>query len=135
MTDQPLITCVPTASRRAAYDFYRALGFGTAGEPDEDGIPEPLQVVVNERASIMLVPTVGFGWIAAGRETAAPGTSGCVLSLAVEDEEAVRALLERARAAGAEVVTEAGEQPWGYAGAFADLDGHLWMARAGRHPW
>ncbi|MFV2101912.1 hypothetical protein [Micromonospora sp. LOL_024] len=25
------------------------------------------------------------------------------------------------------MVTEPGQQPWGYAGTFADPDGHLWM--------
>ena len=29
--------------------------------------------------------------------------------------------------ARADVVTEPGRQPWGYAGVFADPDGHLWM--------
>ncbi len=28
-------------------------------------------------------------------------------------------------------MTEPNEQRWGYAGAFADPDGHLWMVRTG----
>ena len=35
-----------------------------------------------------------------------------------------------AHQAGAEVVTEPGRQPWGYADAFADPDGHVWMVTA-----
>jgi uncharacterized glyoxalase superfamily protein PhnB len=31
---------------------------------------------------------------------------------------------------GAQVVAEPEEQPWGYAGTFADPDGHLWMVTA-----
>jgi hypothetical protein len=27
-------------------------------------------------------------------------------------------------------VTEPGQQPWGYAGSFADPDGHIWMVRS-----
>jgi uncharacterized glyoxalase superfamily protein PhnB len=38
--------------------------------------------------------------------------------------------MERALSAGADVVTPPGPQPWGYAGAFTDPDGHMWMVRA-----
>jgi predicted lactoylglutathione lyase len=41
--------------------------------------------------------------------------------------KAVDALMRRARDAGAKIVTEAGNQRWGYAGTFADPDGHLWQ--------
>jgi hypothetical protein len=33
---------------------------------------------------------------------------------------------ERARGAGAQIVREPAQQPWGYSAAFADPDGHLW---------
>jgi uncharacterized protein len=126
----PLIICVPTASRRAAYDFYRTAGFETAGDyVGGDGVPEPLQVVINEGARVMLIPTTGFGWVTAGRPAAEPGTSECVLSVLVESEAEVRDLLERARTAGGGVPVEPAEQPWGYAGAFTDPDGHLWMVQ------
>jgi uncharacterized glyoxalase superfamily protein PhnB len=36
-------------------------------------------------------------------------------------------LLERARHAGAEIVTAPEQLPWGYTGAFCDPDGHVWM--------
>jgi uncharacterized protein len=36
-------------------------------------------------------------------------------------------LVERARRVGTEIVTRPGQQAWGYAGAFADHDGHVWM--------
>ena len=35
--------------------------------------------------------------------------------------------MRRAQDAGAEIVIEAGNQKWGYAGAFADPDGHMWQ--------
>jgi dihydrofolate reductase len=35
--------------------------------------------------------------------------------------------MRRAQDAGAEIVIEAGNQKWGYAGAFADPDGHMWL--------
>ena len=37
------------------------------------------------------------------------------------------AFFDRARAAGATVVAEPEQKPWGYTGTFADPDGHLWM--------
>jgi uncharacterized protein len=53
--------------------------------------------------------------------------SPVVVSLPIGDQAGVDELVERVRRAGAEVVTEPGQQPWGYAGAFADPDRHLWM--------
>jgi uncharacterized protein len=52
-----------------------------------------------------------------------PGVSECILSFAGDVDEIVR----RAQAADATIVTETAQQPWGYTGAFADPDGHLWM--------
>lgn len=128
----PFIVSLPTRSRKDAFAFYQAgMGFQAVGEPDEDGIPEPLRFALADRAWIMLVPTVGFDWITDTRETAHPGHCECMLVLAVADETEVDTTIERARLAGAEIVTEPGRQRWGYAGAFADLDGHLWMVRAG----
>lgn len=53
-----------------------------------------------------------------------------VVSLTAESPEQVTQVIERARRAGAELVTGPGPQPWGYAGTFADPDGHLWMVTA-----
>jgi uncharacterized glyoxalase superfamily protein PhnB len=39
----------------------------------------------------------------------------------------VDTLIKQARQAGAGIVTEPAQQPWGYAGAFSDPDGHVWM--------
>jgi uncharacterized glyoxalase superfamily protein PhnB len=57
-----------------------------------------------------------------------------MLVLPSETEAGVNDLLERARRAGAEIVSEPGRQPWGYVGVFADPDRHLWMATAARFP-
>ncbi len=54
-----------------------------------------------------------------------------MLLLPKESDQEVDETIERARRAGAEIVTEPGEQRWGYAGAFAEPDGHLWMVRTG----
>ena len=91
---------------------------------------EPLQVTLNDRTRLMLVPTAGFEWIIAPHSCAQAATSECVLALTVDYNDEVSALIDRARRAGAQIVTEPGQQPWGYAGAFADPDGHIWMVHS-----
>jgi predicted lactoylglutathione lyase len=126
----PSVTvCLPTDDRRTAHDFHvAAFGLEPVGEIASDGLPEPLQFVLGGNAWLMLIPRTGFGWVAKPNGVAERGTSECLLSLDAGAEEDVDALVERARAAGADVVVEAGRQPWGgYAATVADPDGHLWM--------
>ena len=95
----PAVTvALPIANRQASYDFYHhGLEFTAPGEPDKDGLPEPLRLILGDRIRIMLIPNVGFGWVLSGRKRAP------------------------------------GEQSWGYDGAFADPDGHVWhIAVAGQ---
>ena len=55
------------------------------------------------------------------------GFSGFVLSHNTRAQEEVDAVLEEAEQAGASIVRGAADQFWGgYAGCFADPDGHLW---------
>jgi len=82
----------------------------------------------------MLIPSGGFGWVIGDREVAPRGTSECVLNLGADTPAGVDEMVERAQQAGADVVTSPGEQPWGYAGAFADPDGHLWMVTSSPFP-
>jgi predicted lactoylglutathione lyase len=72
---------------------------------------------------------------AASAEVARRGQSECVLSLSTGTEAGVEELVKRAHQAGAEIVTEPGQQPWGYAGVFADPDGHVWMVTSASLPW
>ncbi|MET8305246.1 VOC family protein [Micromonospora sp. NPDC005173] len=131
MTFAPVIISLPIADRPTSHRFYRdGLGLDTVGELADDGIPEPLQFVVNDGLRLMLIPTGGFGWVIGRHEVAARGQSECVLSLSVASPADADAIVERARAAGAEVVSEPVSQPWGYTGVFADPDGHLWMVSA-----
>jgi uncharacterized protein len=127
-----LVVSLPIGDRRTSFRFYRdGLGFEAVGEPAEDGVPEPLQFALNEGVNLMLVPTGGFGWVIGDHEVAPPGRSECVLSLSAGGNAEVDALVERARQAGATVISEPAQQPWGYVGTFADPDAHLWMVTAG----
>lgn len=135
MRTAPMIVCLPTADRQTSFTFYRdGLGFDPIGEVAEDGLPEPLQFVLNDGVRLMLIPTGGFGWIIGGRDVARPDSSECVLNLAAGNDAGVDEMVERACAAGAKTVTAPGHQPWGYAGAFADPDGHVWMVTSQPFP-
>jgi hypothetical protein len=79
----------------------------------------------------MLIPTGGFGWVLGDHQVAETGTSECILNVAAENDAVVDQLLNRVRKAGAAIIAEPGRQPWGYAGTFADPDGHLWMITSG----
>ncbi|WP_436500607.1 VOC family protein [Actinokineospora sp. HUAS TT18] len=131
-----MIICLPTVDRQVAFAFYRdGLGFEPFGdEIADDGVPEPLQFVVDEGLRIMLIPTGGFGWITGGRATAGSATSECALNLPAESDTHVDEIVARAVAAGAKTVTEPGQQPWGYSGAFTDPDGHVWLVTSGKFP-
>ena len=130
-TTNSVVVCLPITDRQASFAFYRdGLGFEPVGEPAEDGIPEPLQFTLNDGLRVMLVPTGGFDRITGDQPAAPNGYSECVLTVATNTDEGVQQLIHFARAAGATTITEAGQQPWGYAGAFADPDGHIWMVRS-----
>jgi predicted lactoylglutathione lyase len=134
----PIVVALPTENRQRSFDFYaEGLGLEPMGEAAEDGIPEPLQFVLNQGAHLMLIPTGGFGWVTGKRPTAGPETSECLLALVVADERSVNELVERARGAGAQIVLEPTQQPWGYSAAFTDPDGHVWqvMPLAARPPF
>lgn len=122
-----VVISLPIADRRTSRDFYeRVLALEAFGEPADDGVPEPLQFALSEDVTLMLIPTGGFGWGLGGRDVAERGHHECAFSVGAVDASEVDGLVSRARDAGAEIVTEPGEQPWGYTGTFADPDGHLW---------
>ena len=129
-----IVISLPTADRSRARDFYRdALGFESPAPVADDGVPEPLWFPL-DGATLMLIPTGGFGWVAGDRDVAPAGSSECVLSLRAASDDEVDTVVERARHAGATVVTVPGDQPWGYAGSFTDPDGHLWMVTSAPFP-
>jgi predicted lactoylglutathione lyase len=119
---------LPVENRVTAHAFYSALGFATVGdELEKDGLPEPLQFEISAGMRIMLIPTVGFGWLLGGRKRAARGAHGSAFVIARPTDKAVDTLIRRAREAGAKIVSEPTLHRWGYAGTFVDPDGHLWL--------
>ena len=135
MTTGPVVVALPTADRPTAHAFYRdGLGFEPVGEPADDGVPEPLQFVVNDGLRLMFIPTGGFGWVTGDHEVAPMGTSECLLGLPAARRDEVDAVVARAVGAGATLVSPATDRPWGYTATFADPDGHLWEVLAAAAP-
>jgi len=133
VTYDPLLISLPVADRVRAHDFYRdGLGLEAIGEQADDGVPEPLMFVLNPMTRLMLVPTGGFGWVIGDHRVAAVGTSECVLGIGAATDDDVDRIVERARRAGATVAREPAPQPWGYAAAFADPDGHIWTVTSAK---
>jgi uncharacterized protein len=135
MTYDPLLISLPVADRVRAHAFYRdGLGLDAIGDLADDGVPEPLMFVLNPMSRLMLVPTGGFGWVIGDHQVAPAGTSECVLGIGAATDDGVNEIVERARRAGATVATESAPQPWGYAAAFADPDGHIWTVTSAKLP-
>jgi len=129
----PIVVSLPVLVRQRSYDFYhRALGLEAIGEAGEDGLPEPLQFVVNDGLRLMLPPRDGFGYTIGEGHVATRGNHECVLVIGIATPAEAEAIMEQAVTAGAVVVAALAVQPWGYAGSFADPDGHIWMVRAGQ---
>jgi len=97
-------------------------------------VPEPLQFALNDGVRLMLIPSGGFGWVIAGHEVASPGHSECLLTIGAAGEADLDKRVTRAREAGAKILIEPGQQPWGYAGTFTDPDSHVWMVTSETFP-
>ncbi len=101
--------------------FYEALGWTTGAAPEDD--------VVFFQAGGMVVALWRRDQLAhdSGITHDAGGWGGITLAHNVGSPEAVDAVIEEARAAGAHIAREGAETFWGgYSGAFADPDGHPW---------
>jgi catechol 2,3-dioxygenase-like lactoylglutathione lyase family enzyme len=99
--------------------FYRALGWERTNE-DAD--------VVFFQAGGMVLALWGRGQLAGDGGVDDPGGwGGVTLSVNVRSPEEVDEVIDAARAAGATVGHPAATTFWGgYAGVFADPDGHTW---------
>src|SRR5690349_11113341 len=73
---------LPIADRARSFAFYQdGLQLPSTGDIAEDGMPEPMQFMVNDHATVVLVPADGFAWVLSGRHLADPASSECVLNL------------------------------------------------------
>ena len=126
-----LTICLPTDDRGRAADFYRT-GFGLdfVGEPEYDGLPEPLQFLINNHTLLMLIPRDGFEHTLGGALIAKPTTHSSLLSISAGTRAEVEELYARSVASGANALEEPNQKPWGYMATIADPDGHPWLIRS-----
>jgi uncharacterized protein len=114
-----LITLGVTDYARAKA-FYEAIGWSPAMDVEETAFFQANGVVVtlwsrDKLAADMGIPDDGGRW------------SGVALAHNVATDEEVDRVVEQARANGAEVTRAPSPTFYGgYAGAFRDLDGHVW---------
>jgi len=128
MNNTKVIVSLPTDDLEKAYQFYlHGMGFTLAREMPDGSRPEPVVFQMNTGMQLMLVPRDGFAFVTPTNTIAAPGSSECVLTLDVASADEVQSMANVAKDAGATIVSEPAQQPWGYAAQFKDLDQHLWM--------
>jgi len=100
--------------------FYEALGWSAALAVEETAFFQANGVVLVLWAREKLAPDMGI------RDDGARW-SGIALAHNVRSRQEVHAVMEQAREIGAEITREPSETFYGgYAGAFRDLDGHVW---------
>ncbi len=110
-----------------ARSFYEALGWTTRAQPGDD--------VVFFQAGGMIVSLWDRAQLAedSGVEDAG-GFGGVTLAHNVRSPGEVDAVIEEARAAGAQITREPAETFWGgYSGVFVDPDGHPWEVAHNPH--
>lgn len=126
-----LTISLPIADRRAALAFYhQVFGWEAVGEPEEDGVPEPLQFRLDRRTLLALIPASGLGWVLGDRPVAPAGVSECLLGVTLDAIADVDRLVERFSQAGGDVIAGPGREDWGYTALCTDLDGHVWQLTA-----
>ena len=109
-------------------DMARSVAFyrDGLGLPLNDDKP-PVAYFPLEGAWIALFPSEDLRRYAGLQTPFSPAPAPITLSCNLESKEAVDAAMADAAAAGARIVTSAQDFSWGgYAGWFADPDGHLW---------
>jgi len=127
MSSPPVFVALTIADRARSFRFFQdVLGLEPVGKPGADGLPEPLAFALNDAAHLMLIPPGGFRYVIGRRPVAEPGVTECIVTVPVATAAEVDATLDRAQAAGAEVLSTGSRMPWGYQSVFVDLDGHVW---------
>ncbi len=112
---------------RRAREFYDELGWKTGAAPEDD--------VVFFQTGGMVLALWGRRELAEDSGVSDPGGwGGFTLAHNVRSPQEVDAVIEEARAAGAEIPREPAATFWGgYSGVFVDPDGHPWEVAHNPH--
>lgn len=127
MTPRVNIITVAVADLRKSLAFYRnALGW-TAWWPDKENeeSADHAAFKLENGLSLVLYPRDSMAR-EAGQAEGKPNSAEFSLTQIVPHKVDVDALIARAEAGGANILSRPHEQPWGYSARFKDLDGHVW---------
>jgi predicted lactoylglutathione lyase len=116
---------LPALDLKKSLIFYRdQLGFNIS----EESISEAhLAFELENGLFFVLIERDEFNDFAkvVNQNIASKGNSECILTYFAGNRDEVDEILNRAKQAGVTPVA-AQDKPWGYAGYFADIDGHIW---------
>lgn len=116
---------LPVKNLVKSKSFFKALGF-RINERFSDSDAMAGVVIGSHNAMVMLFPEETF---IAFTNNAIADTEVCsefLVSISVENEDEVQALIHKAAAAGGVIYAEPGERNGMYGAGFCDLDGHRW---------
>lgn len=106
--------------------FYAALGFETGDMPGGAGfLFKP-----DGRTMVCVFPRESFASMVDGEAVDPSKAQETIQSVQVGSREEIDALVAKAVSAGGRALDEVKPQPFGFAGGFADPDGHVWAVLA-----
>ena len=114
---------LPCQDLRRSKAFFETLGFSFNPQFTND---EAACLVISDAIYAMLHTHASFRRFTSKDIADAHKTTETLLAIQVESKEAVNALLDKARAAGARAPREAQDHGFMYERAFEDPDGHIW---------
>jgi predicted lactoylglutathione lyase len=114
---------MPVADVQRSKDFFSALGFEFNPQFTDDSTA---CLILTSEVSAMLSVPEKFQMFLQDKQIAPKGTNEAIFSFACKSAEDVRAISEKAFAAGARKVSEFEDHGFMVSWGFEDLDGHLW---------
>ncbi len=112
-----------TSDLERARAFYTALGFTVRDMPPGAG---GITVHPTESAIVCLFPAQSFENMIPGRICDAGRAQEVIQSVSMDSKAGVDELAAKAKAAGAKLLGEPKDAPYGYGCGFTDPDGHVW---------
>jgi len=118
---------LPVESLEKSIAFFTELGYTFNPQFTDE---KATCMVISDTIYIMLLTVPFFKTFTTKEIVDAHKAVECSICLSADSKEAVDAIVEKAKAAGATIPNPASDYGWMYQHSFADLDGHHW-----EHVW